>query len=362
VVKILVLAGDGIGPEITRATLHVLQAADRRFGLGLIFEEREIGFAALERMGRTLPDGVLDQARAADGILLGPISHLDYPPQDQGGINISAAVRVQLDLFANIRPARSFEGVAHRGTEMDLVIVREGTEGFYPDRNMVAGTGEFMPDPDMALSVRKITARASRRIAEVAFELAARRSGRVTAIHKANAFHLTDGLFLREVRAVAARHPEVRLDEVIVDAMAALLVRDAPRFDVVLATNFHGDILSDLASELAGGLGLAGSINAGESLVAAQAQHGSAPDIAGRDRANPTSLILSASMMLEWLGVKRGVEPCREAAAAIQDAVASALADPATRTRDLGGRLGTHAFGASVASRLASGALERALT
>jgi isocitrate dehydrogenase (NAD+) len=343
-VKVLVLPGDGIGPEIMRAALHVLRAADRRFGLGLVLEEREIGLAALKNTGTTLPDGVLDQARPADGILLGPISHLDYPPPDQGGINISAAVRVKLDLFANLRPARTFEGVAHRGTEMDLVIVREGTEGFYPDRNMVAGAGEFMPDPDMALSVRKITVRASRRIAEVAFELAARRSGKVTAIHKATAFHLTDGLFLREVRKVAERHPEVRLDEVIVDAMAALLVRDASRFDVVLATNFHGDILSDLASELAGGLGLAGSINAGESLVAAQAQHGSAPDIAGQDRANPTSLILSAAMMLEWLGGKRGLTPCREAAAAIHDAVATVLADPAARTPDLGGGLGTQAF------------------
>jgi isocitrate/isopropylmalate dehydrogenase len=353
--NILVLAGDGIGPEIMRATLHVLRAADKRFRLGLVFEESEIGFAALEKSGTTLPDGVLDQARAADAILLGPISHLDYPPRDGGGINISAAVRVKLDLFANIRPARTFEGVAHRGTEMDLVIVREGTEGFYPDRNMTAGPGEFMPDPDMALSVRKITAVASRRIAEVAFELVARRSKRVTAIHKANAFHLTDGLFLREVRNVAGRHPEVRLDEVIVDAMAALLVRDARRFDVVLATNFHGDILSDLASELAGGLGLAGSINAGERLVAAQAQHGSAPDIAGHDRANPTSLILSAAMMLEWLGARRGLDPCREAAAAIESAIATALADPATRTADLGGGLGTQAFAASVARGMGIG-------
>ena len=314
---ILVLAGDGIGPEITEATLQVLRAADRRFGVGLRFEQREIGFAALAKSATTLPDEVLERARRADGILLGPISHLDYPPRDKGGVNVSAAVRVKLDLFANIRPARTWCGVPHRGTDMDLVIVRECTEGFYPDRNMVAGTGEFMPTEDVALSVRKITTHACRRIAEVAFAIAEKRRRRVTAVHKANNFILTDGLFLRTVREVAHAFPDVELEEVIVDAMAALLVREASRFDVIVSTNFYCDILSDLASELSGSLGLAGSINAGESLVAAQAQHGSAPDIASQDKANPTSLVLSAAMMLDWLGEKRGNEPCREAARVI---------------------------------------------
>ncbi len=347
-IEILVLPGDGIGPEITEATLAVLEVADRRFGLELAFEQREIGFSALERTGTTLPDGTLERARQADGILLGPISHLDYPPRDRGGVNISAAVRVRLDLFANIRPARTREGVPHRGTDMDLVIVRESTEGFYPDRNMVAGSGELMPTAEVALSLRKITAPACRRIAEVAFELARKRRRKITAVHKANAFILTDGLFLAEVRKVAERFPDVELDEIIVDAMAAWLVRDAARFDVIVATNFYGDILSDLASELSGSLGLAGSINAGTDLVAAQAQHGSAPDIAGQDQANPTSLILSAAMMLDWLGEKRGQPALREAAAAIEHATDRALAAPSTRTADLGGPLGTRAFTAQV--------------
>jgi 3-isopropylmalate dehydrogenase len=351
-VKILVLPGDGIGPEITEATLEVLEAASRRFGLGLVFEERAIGFAALDASGTTLPEGVLEAARTADGILLGPISHLDYPPRDRGGVNVSAAFRVKLDLFANIRPARTWRSVPHRGTEMDLVIVRECTEGFYPDRNMVAGTGEFMPTEDVALSVRKITAPACRRIAEVAFALARKRRRRVTAVHKANNFILTDGLFLKEVRAVAETFPNVALEERIVDAMAALLVRDASRFDVIVSTNFYCDILSDLASELSGSLGLAGSINAGVSLVAAQAQHGSAPDIAGQDKANPTSLILSAAMMLDWLGEKRDLPPLREAAAGIEAAIDHALADPASRTADLGGPLGTRAFAAAVTRQL----------
>ncbi len=351
--KLLVLPGDGIGPEITRATVVVLDAANERFGLGLEYEYADIGFASLEKTGATLPDGVLDRALAVDGVLLGPISHLDYPPRDRGGVNVSAAFRVKLDLYANVRPARSRPGIGHTRAPMDLVIMREATEGFYPDRNMYLGSGEFMPTPDVALSVRKITAHACERIARRAFELARRRRKLVTAVHKANVFIVTDGLFLAETRKVAAEFPDVRLQEVIVDAMAARLVREPERFDVVLATNFYADILSDLASELSGSLGLAGSINAGDRLCAAQAQHGSAPDIAGQDRANPTSLILSAAMLLEWLAERRGLEACGRAARAISDAVDAALADPATRTADLGGPLGTRAFGETVARTVA---------
>jgi isocitrate dehydrogenase (NAD+) len=352
--KLLVLPGDGIGPEITEATIAVLAAADRRFGLGLDFEFREIGFVALEKFGTTLPDGVLARAREVDGVILGPISHLDYPPRDKGGVNVSAAFRVQLDLFANIRPARTRPGVPHRGTDMDLVIMREATEGMYADRNMFFGNGEFMPTEDVALSLRKVTARACERIARVSFEAARRRRRRVTAVHKANVLTVTDGLFLREVRKVAAEYPDVAVDEIIIDAMAAHLVRDASRFDVICTTNFYADILSDLASELSGSLGLAGSINAGDNLVAAQAQHGSAPDIAGQDKANPTSLILSAAMLLEWLADKREREDLAQAARAIDAAVDSALSRPETRTADLGGALRTAAFAQLVADRLAA--------
>ena len=177
---------------------------------------------------------------------------------------MSAAFRVKLDLYANVRPARSRAGL---GRPMDLVIMRECTEGFYPDRNMHQGSGEFMPTPDVALSVRKITAHACERIARRAFELARKRSKLVTAVHKANVFRVTDGLYLDTVRAVAKEFPGVKLEEEIVDAMAAKLVRDPERYDVVLATNFYADILSDLASELSGSLGLAGSVNAERDAV-----------------------------------------------------------------------------------------------
>ena len=347
--RLLVLPGDGIGSEITRATLAVLESADRRFGLDLSFEMRDIGFAALEKTGTTLPDGVLERARLVDGVILGPISHLDYPARDKGGINVSAAFRVKLDLYANVRPARSRPGIGRTERPMDLVIMRECTEGFYPDRNMHAGSGEFMPTPDIAMSLRKITAHACERIARRAFELARRRKKLVTAVHKANVFHITDGLFLKVTRGVAAQFPDVRLEEEIVDAMAAKLVRTPEHFDVVLSTNLYADILSDLASELSGSLGLAGSLNAGDELCAAQAQHGSAPDIAGQDRANPTSLILSAAMLLEWIAEKRGIENCGAAARAIYEAVDRVLADPAKRTADLGGTKGTRALAAEIA-------------
>jgi len=348
--KLLILQGDGIGPEITKATLAVLDSANRKFRLGLEYEHRPIGLDAHRKHGTTLPDGTLERAREVDGVILGPLDQLHYPPADRGGLNPSALFRVKLDLYANVRPARN--RVPGLGRAMDLVIMRECTEGFYSDRNMFQGTGEFMPVPGVALSVRKISAFACERIARRAFELSRKRRKLVTAVHKANVFHMTDGLYLDSVRAVAKEFPDVKLEEEIVDAMAAKLARHPERYDVVLSTNMYADILSDLASELSGSLGLAGSVLAGDDLCTAQAQHGSAPDIAGQDRANPTSLILSAAMLLEWIGAKRGLGAASEAGTAISRAVDRVLENPQTRTADLGGKLGTGAFGAAVAAAL----------
>lgn len=354
--KIMVTPCDGIGPEITAASMEVLKAADAAFDLGLEYQWEDTGFTSLEKYGTTLRDEVLERARACDGIILGPQSHMDYPARDKGGVNVSAGFRVKLDLYANVRPARSRSFLDNGGKKMDLVIMREATEGFYPDRNMFAGTGEFMPTPDIALSVRKITAHACERIARAAFELAMKRDRRVTAVHKANNFILTDGLFMQQVRKVAAEFPEVKLNDFIIDAMAAHLVRDPSRFDVIVTTNFYADILSDLASELSGSLGLAGSINANKeaNLVCAQAQHGSAPDIQNQNKANPTSLILSIAMMLSWLGEKRGLANFEAAGEEMSRAVDAVLANPATRTRDLGGSTNTDAFGAAVAAEIRS--------
>ncbi|MDJ0824602.1 MAG: isocitrate/isopropylmalate family dehydrogenase [Rhodobacter sp.] len=345
--RLLALDGDGIGPEIMAAALAVLDAVRPQLGRAVEVERAKIGFAALKATGSTIPEPVIAAARAADGVLLGPVSHNAYPPREEGGLNPSGVLRKALDLYANIRPARTWPGLdAPARRPFDLVVMRENLEGFYADRNMHQGSGEFMPVPGVALAVRRITEDASRRIAEAAFALAETRPAQqVTAVHKANVMRLSDGLFLDTVRAVAATHPAIAYDEVLVDAAAAHLVRDPSRFEVIVTTNMFGDILSDLASELAGGLGLAGSLNAGPDHAAAQAQHGSAPDIAGRDRANPTSLILSLAMLLRHLG-----EPA--AAARIEAALAACLARPETRTADLGGRLGTHGFTAKLTAHI----------
>ena len=354
-INLLVLEGDGIGPEIMAATLAVLRAADRAFALSLHFEAAAIGWAAHKREGSTLPPAVLEKARAADGVLLGPVSHNEYPPLSQGGLNPSGELRKRLDLYANIRPARSRSGFPPRcGEPVDLVIVRENTEGFYADRSMHLGPGEFMPTPDLALAVRKITRQGSTRIAESAFRLAMQRRRRVTAVHKANVLRVSDGLYLDCVRAVAKNYPQVQYEERIIDAMAALLVRDASQFDVVVTTNMYGDILSDEASEIAGSLGLAASLNAGADHAVAQAQHGSAPDIAGKNIANPSSLIASAGMLLAWLGARRKDDRLINAAAAIDAALDNVIADPATRTPDIGGTLGTDKFGEAVAGAISA--------
>jgi len=351
--NLVVMEGDGIGPEITAATLGVLKVADRAFGLGLTFTNVPIGVAALRAQGTTLPEASFKAAQEADGVVLGPVDHNAYPPVEQGGINPSGSLRKRLDLYANIRPAKTRAGIPPKcGVPVDLVIVRENTEGFYADRNMFVGSGEFMPTPDVALSVRKITRQGCIRIAEAAFELAMRRRKKVTAVHKANVLHLSDGLFLREVRKVAKEYPDVELDEKIVDAMAALLVRDPSRFDCIVTGNMFGDILSDEASEISGSLGLAGSTMAGDDACCAQAQHGSAPDIQGQDKANPTSLLLSAAMLLEWLAGRHKRPEFDKAAKAIESAIDGALQSPDTRTADLKGKLGTKAFGRHIAGLL----------
>lgn len=352
--KIALLPGDGIGPEITAASRLVLDAADERFGIGFEYSEIEIGFAALEKHGSTFPDVSYEAAKAAEALILGPVSHLDYPPREQGGLNPSGELRKRLDLYANIRPALTRPGLPPRiGSEFDMVIYRENTEGFYADRCMHTGAGELQVTEDVTIAMRRITRQASMRIAEAGFAGAMQRRKKVTAVHKQNVLKITDGMFLSCCRAVAARYTEVEYDELIIDAACAHLVRRPEAFDVICTTNMFGDILSDLASEISGSLGLAASVNAGEGVAMAQAQHGSAPDIAGQGVANPASLIGSTGMLLEWLGAERKDPMLVKAGRAILNALNAVVADPTTRTRDLGGTLGTEAFARAVADRLA---------
>lgn len=347
--RILVLPGDGIGPEIVAAAMSVLAELNRAHGLGLDFEEDVVGLASLERHGTTLREELARRLPGYDGIILGPLDTAAYPAPEKGGINVSAWFRTKLDLYASIRPARTPPGLSSRvGTPLDLVIVRELTEGFYADRNMAEGNADLLATPDVAISLRKVTRAGSERIARRAFEVARRRRGRVCVAHKANVMKRSDGLFLEAVRGVAAHFGDVELDELIVDALAAWLVRDPARFDVILAENLYGDVLSDLAAELAGSIGLAGGLIAGDRLAAAQATHGAAPDIAGTDRANPASMLLSVALLLDWLAARHERPDLEAAARAIERALDATLADPARRTADLGGPLGTRAFAEAV--------------
>ena len=344
--KFMVLAGDGIGPEITAATVDVVAAVGRKLAIDIDFETLPIGLAALHSQGTTVPPQIFEAIGGFDGVILGPVSNYDYPPPNEGGLNPSGELRKRLDLYANIRPAFTPPGFTPPyGKPVDLVMVRENTEGFYADRAMFLGNGEFMPTPDIALSLRKITREGSTRIARAAFYIALQRPRRkVTAVHKANVLRVGDGLFLDCVRSVAKDFPDVTYEEKIVDAMAALLIRDPGQFDVVVTTNMFGDILSDQASELAGSLGMAASLNSGADVAVAQAQHGSAPDIAGQGIANPSSLIGSASMLFRWLGDRRNDPRLGMAADCIDQAIQTVIAEPGRRTADLGGTTSTAAF------------------
>lgn len=343
--KISVLPGDDIGPEITKATVRVLEGVDRKFGLNLQLEEHLVGMARYEVDQTTLPDSVVEACRQSDGILMGPSGITLYPSHEIGGLNIPANIRKRLDLFANIRPFRSRRGLEKARSGLDVVLVRENTEGFYADRTMFSGCGEFMPTPELAMSVRKVTAKASRRIGRVACEIASKRKKKVVAVGKEHVLKITDGLFMSEVKSVAQKEfPNIVLSEMDVDAFAAELYSHPERFDVVVTTNMFGDILSNLGAALSGGLGLSASLNAGLNIAAANAGHGSAPDIAGMNIANPTGLLGSAAMLLDWYGVREDKWHFINAANTINQAIDIALGSPATRTQDLGGPLGTKEF------------------
>ncbi|VCU72471.1 Homoisocitrate dehydrogenase [Pigmentiphaga humi] len=349
--KIIVLPGDGIGPETMAATVEVLRAASQRFGFDLELEQDVAGHDSLLRHGATVTPALLDKVRAADGLMLGPMATFDFKDESKGEINPSMFFRKELDLYANIRPARTWNGVPHKVDAFDLVVVRENTEGFYADRNVASGGSEMLITEDVVVSLRRITRMCCRRIARAAFELARNRRKRVSIVHKANVLKIGDGMFIDECRKAALDFPDVAVDDFIVDAMMAHVVRAPQRFDVIVTTNMFGDILSDLTAELSGSLGLGGSLNMGARHAMGQAAHGSAPDIAGQDIANPFSLILSAGQLLEWHGRRTGQAACIAAAEAILH-TAAAVVEAGESTRDVGGNLGTAATGQAFARRL----------
>ena len=333
------------------ATVDVLLAASKRFDLNLQFDHDISGHQSLQHHGATVTPALLEKVKAADGLMLGPMATYDFKDEAKGEINPSKFFRKELDLFANIRPSRTYSGVPTRVDGFDLVVVRENTEGFYADRNIESGGSEMLITPDVVISLRRITRLCCERIARSAFELAMTRKKHVSIVHKANVLKIGDGMFIDQCKLVAQEFPEVKVDDFIVDAMMAHVVRAPQRFDVIVTTNMFGDILSDLTAELSGSLGLGGSLNAGRDHAMGQAAHGSAPDIAGQNIANPFSLILSAGQLLGWYGQRRDLSAFQVASQAIADATEAAVAAGEV-TRDVGGRFGTAETGKAFAQRL----------
>ncbi len=314
--RVTLIPGDGIGPSIAEATVRVIEAA----GVKIQWETVEAGMAAIDKYRDPLPPNVLESISANKVALKGPLT----TPVGSGFRSVNVALRKEFDLYANVRPARSFEGVPSRYSNIDLVIVRENTEEFY------AGIEHYIdPSRSAAETIGIVTRSGSERIIRYAFEYA-RKHGRkkVTTVHKANILKYTGGLFLEVARDIARQYPDIESNDRIIDNMAMQMVINPYQFDVIVTTNLFGDILSDLASGLVGGLGLAPGANIGYNAAIFEAVHGSAPDIAGKNLANPCALILAGVMMLRHLG--------EEAAAdRIEQAVAEVLREGKSVTKDL---------------------------
>ncbi len=353
--RIGVLNGDDIGLEVVPECVKVMRAAAQQTGLEIDWHPVPIGKQALDELGHTLPPGTLEKLDTLDGWVLGPIGHQAYPKGMPNVINPHPILRKHYDLFANIRPAKSYPGLPALYKDVDLIIVRENNEGFPPDRNVYMGNGEFRPTPDMTIGIRVITRQGSRKVARAAFELARTRPRRkMTSVHKDTVFKLGCGMFAEECRALAREYPDVAYDEVLVDTFAMKLVMKPQQFDVVVTTNTFGDILSDAAAGLVGGLGLAPGLSAGPQRAMAQATHGSAPDIAGRNIANPYAMIMSGQMLLAWLGHKHNEPRAVRAADLMEAAMESVIREGRWLTGDLGGKASTTEMGDAVARAVTS--------
>ena len=320
---ITLIPGDGIGPEVSAAVVRILKAS----GVAIDWDRHDAGIVALERHGTTLPHPLLDSVERNKVALKGPLT----TPIGTGFTSVNVGLRKALDLYANLRPVYNLPGVQSRFQGVDLVLVRENTEDLYSGL-------EHEVIPGVVESLKIITERASTRVARFAFEYA-RKNGRkrVTSVHKANIMKLSDGLFIDCARNVARDFLDLQYDERIVDAACMHLVMTPEKFDVLLMPNLYGDILSDLCAGLVGGLGVVGSGNMGTSTAVFEAVHGTAPDIAGKNLANPMALLLSGVMMLRHIGEL-------ERADAVTQALTRVVADPRTRTRDLGGTATTTEF------------------
>lgn len=334
--RIAVLPGDGVGPEVVRAAVRVIEAVERAVGgLRLHLLYGEAGYNCIGKYGTNLPPQTIEMLKGTDACLKGPMTTPEEP-----GAPPSAAVTIRklFRLYANVRPCKSLPGVPSIKPNIDLVVVRENTEGLYFGR-------EFEVSSGIGVAMRVITERASKKVARLAFQIASKRRRHLTCVHKRNILRVTDGIFRNAIFEVAEEYPEVEVDEVHVDAMAMRLIKEPEQFDVIVAPNLYGDIISDEAAQLVGGLGVAPGANIGDDYAMFEPVHGSAPKYTGQNKVNPMATILSAKMMMDYLGEV-------EAADLIERAVIKVLKEGRVRTYDLGGDSTTQEVGEAVASKV----------
>jgi len=346
--KIGVLPGDDIGYEVVPECVKVMKAAASRTNIEIEWIPLTIGKEGHEKHGNTIPDVTAEALKEVDAWIQGPIGHAAYPRNDPTWM--MPPIRKMFDLFASVKPVKSYANIPSIHENVDIVFLREVTEGMQSVDTTVGGTGEFRPNDEISIGMRIITRKGSRRVAVEAFEVASRRARKkVTAVHKEAVYRMTCGMFAEECRKAALEYPDVEFDEIHIDTIAAELVMKPQKFDVVVTTNQFGDILTDLGAGLVGGLGLAPGLCVGERQAMAQATHGSAPDISGQNIANPYALIMSGKMVFEWLGRKQGVAGAADAANLIEAAMEKVIGEGKILTRDLGGSASTQEMGDAVA-------------
>ena len=335
--KIALISGDGIGPEISESAVTVLESLNEKFSLNLDIKKLEAGDASLKKNGVALPKKTLETIKESDACLKAPVG--------ESAADVIVVLRRLLDLYANVRPAKSYPYMPSLREDIDLVIVRENTEDLYTGREFSVGRA--------AVALRIISENASRRIARFAFDTATKRANkkRVTCVHKANVMRMTDGLFARCCKEIAEEYPDVEFDQMYVDACAMNLIREPEKFDVIVTTNLFGDILSDESSQVVGGLGIAPAANIGDKFGLFEPVHGAAFDIAGKNIANPTSFLLSVKMMLEWLGAKHNDQRLVDASHLLESTILNVI-KTGLKTKDIGGDKTTAEFTMEITSRL----------
>ncbi len=349
--KIGILLGDDIGLEVVPECVKVMQAAAAKVGLAVDWQELPIGKRGHELHGNTLPPVTAAALEQCDGWIMGPIGHSAYPRNDPTWV--MPPVRKRYQLFASIKPVKSYPNLKSIHKDVDIVFLREVNEGMMSSSVVLAGSGEFRPNDEISIGMRVITRKGANRVAREAFEIARTRPRRkVNAVHKEPVYRLCCGMFAEECRKVALEFPDVKFEETMVDTMSMKLVMNPQQYDVVVTSNQFGDMITDEGAGLVGGLGLAPGICAGERQAMAQATHGSAPDIAGKGIANPYAMIMSGKMLLDWLGRKHQEPKAVAAAQLIDQAMDKVIADHKALTPDLGGKGSTTAMGDAITAAI----------